>query len=100
MAARKKIFHDENTRLKIKASQIINRLNNHILAEPEKDKDGKLILTSTGCVYKDLMTQSQVTAALGLLKKAVPDLQSIELTGNEDKPLTVIGQIQLVRPKD
>lgn len=71
MAARKRIFHDENTRTKIQTSQIINRLEKHINAKPEVI-DGQII-------YKDLMTQSQVTAALGLLKKTLPDLSSVEL---------------------
>lgn len=75
MAARtRRIVHDENTRMKIKASQIINRLEKHILAEPEKDADGEMVV-------KGLMAQSQVTAALGLLKKILPDLSAVELSG-------------------
>lgn len=63
MAARvNKIRHDEETRSKIKATQIINRLNDFI--------EGKITLVP-----------AQVTAALGLLKKIVPDLQSVELSG-------------------
>jgi hypothetical protein len=61
MAARKKIFHDANTRAKIQTSQLINRLEKHILAE--------------------IMTQSQVTAAIGLLKKTLPDLSAVEHSG-------------------
>lgn len=75
MAARtKRIVHDENTRMKIKASQLIKRLEKHILAEPEKDADGDMVI-------KGLMAQSQVTAALGLLKKVLPDLSAVELSG-------------------
>lgn len=58
----------EQMRAKIKSTLIINRLENHILNDIE-------------------MTASQVSAALGLLKKAVPDLSSVEIAGNEDKPL-------------
>lgn len=61
MAARKrKIRHDENTRDKIQASQIVNRLTKHILGEVD-------------------MPASAVTAALGLLRKVMPDLSSAEI---------------------
>jgi len=73
MAARKKIFHDENTRAKIQTTQIIKRLQKHIDAKPEIE-DGVVI-------NKELMTQSQVTAALGLIKKTLPDLSAIEYKG-------------------
>lgn len=60
MAARtKKIRHDDETRAKIQASQLVNRLQDHV--------HGKIDMKPT-----------QVTAALGLLKKAIPDLSSIE----------------------
>lgn len=60
MAARSvKIRHDEETRAKIKTSQLINRLSDHVL--------GKVDLKPT-----------QVTAALGLLRKTIPDLSSAE----------------------
>lgn len=68
MAARTtRIQHDENTRKKIQASQLINRLKDHILADEDK------------------MSASQVNAALGLLKKALPDLkqQEINVTATE-----------------
>lgn len=62
MAARtRRISHDENTRAKIQTSQIVNRLTKHVF--------GELDLTAT-----------QIAAALGLLKKSLPDLQSIEMT--------------------
>lgn len=65
MAARKtRIQIDENTRKKIQASQIINRLTDHIVAD------------------EDIMSPSQVNAALGLLKKTLPDLKQIDLQGD------------------
>jgi hypothetical protein len=71
MAARtRKPFHDERTRLKIKTSQIINRLSDHILGKVD-------------------MKPSQVTAGLGLLKKTVPDLQATEITGKDGGPVQV-----------
>lgn len=64
MAARTvKIRHDEQTRAKIQASQLINRLEEHVLNGVE-------------------MKPTQVTAALGLLKKSVPDLSAIEHSGD------------------
>ena len=47
------------TRERIQASMLINRLQSHILGECD-------------------MKPTQVQAALGLLKKAMPDLQSVE----------------------
>lgn len=54
--------HDERTRAKIQTSQIINRLEKFIEGRVE-------------------MTAPQVTAALGLLRKTLPDLQATEITG-------------------
>ena len=73
MAIRKKLSHDMKTREKIQTSQIINRLEKHILAKP-KEIDGKVVI-------KNLMTQSQVSAALGLIKKTLPDLVAVEHSG-------------------
>lgn len=64
MAARvNKIRHDENTRAKIQASQLINRLEAHVLGDVD-------------------MKPTQVQAALGLLKKSVPDLSAVEHSGD------------------
>jgi len=60
MAARKNLSHDKRTREKIQATQIVNRLTKHIMGDAD-------------------MSASQVTAALGLLKKTLPDLQSVEM---------------------
>lgn len=64
MAARtRKLRHDDETRARIQTSQIINRLEDHIF----KGVD---------------MSRTQVTAAVALLKKTVPDLASTELSGS------------------
>jgi predicted regulator of amino acid metabolism with ACT domain len=55
----------EEIREKIKSTLIIKKLENHILDDVE-------------------MTTSQVTAALGLLRKSVPDLSAVELSGTGD----------------
>lgn len=63
MAARThKIRHDDETRAKIQTTQLVNRLTGHVLGTVE-------------------MVPSQVTAALGLLKKVLPDLAAVEHSG-------------------
>lgn len=58
-----KILHDERTKEKIRASQLINRLRDHAM--------GKVRMSST-----------QVRAAEILLRKLIPDLASVEYTGD------------------
>lgn len=73
MAARKsRIACDENTRKKIQAGLLIKRLTDHIVSDD------------------DTMSQSQVNAALGLLKKTLPDLKQVDLSGELDTRTTVI----------
>ncbi len=75
MAARNRKGLSENTRARIQTTMIVKRLEKHIVSKPEFDEE-----TNTW-VNKDLMTQSQVSAALGLIKKTLPDLASIEYKG-------------------
>ena len=70
MAARKKLWHPDIVRQRIQTSQLLNRLNDHV--------HGKCQLS-----------QTQVRAAEILLKKALPDLQSTELTGPGGSELNV-----------
>lgn len=64
MAARNvKIRHDEETRAKIKATQLLNRLQDHALGFVE-------------------MTSTQVRAAEVALRKILPDLASVEHSGD------------------
>ena len=74
MAARNRKGLSEATRLRIQTTMIVKRLEKHILAEEKKDKDGNYVI-------KGLMSQSQVSAALGLIKKTLPDLSAVELSG-------------------
>jgi hypothetical protein len=63
MAARtRKVRHDDETRSKIRTSQLINRLEDHVLGEVE-------------------LKPTQVTAALGLLRKTIPDLTAVAHSG-------------------
>lgn len=78
MAARKQLWHPDEVRQKIQASQLINRLMAHINS-PEP-----------------LMDSSQVTAATKLLNKVLPDLSATQLTGHDGGPL----KVQIVRYAD
>ena len=62
MAARKNLSHPEKVRGRIRTTQLVRRLMGHALGEVE-------------------MSKTQVAAALGLLKKSLPDLSAIEHTG-------------------
>lgn len=64
-------------RVKIKNSNILNALIEHV--------DGKREMSAT-----------QVTAGLGLLKKVLPDLQSIEHSGDPENPVQIITRVELV----
>lgn len=70
MAARLRLKHQDEVRAKIQASQLINRLMSHI--------DGTVELST-----------SQVKSIEILLKKSVPDLSAVTLSGDEDNPLYV-----------
>jgi hypothetical protein len=59
--------HIEETRLKIQASAIINRLMSHVEAD------------------KPIMDASQVNAAKALLNKVLPDLSSVSLDNTPDE---------------
>ena len=70
MAERLNKRQADTTRAKIQASQLINRLQNHV--------DGNVELSAT-----------QIRAAEILLKKSLPDLQSVEMSADVD------GEIRL-----
>lgn len=72
MAKRKQLWHPDEVRQKIQASQLINRLMDHINSD------------------KPILDGSQVTAACKLLNKAIPDLSSTTIAGDSDSPLQVI----------
>lgn len=76
MAARLNRRHQESVREKIRATQLVNALQKHVFSV---DKDKKLDST-------------QVTAALGLLKKCVPDLSATALTGADGGPIQILAK--------
>lgn len=74
MAARKKLWHPDIVRQRIRVSQLLNRLNNHAAGKCE-------------------MSQTQVRAAEILLKKSLPDLSSVEMTGEGGGPLQIVQKV-------
>jgi len=68
MAARTvKVKHDDATREKIRTSQLLNRLHAYALSEDDPQSGKPVELSST-----------QVKAIEVLLRKSLPDLQSVE----------------------
>lgn len=65
MAARLRKLHSDEVRAKIQASQLINVLQNHALSG-----EGE-------------MSPTRMKAIEILLRKSLPDLSSVELTGQE-----------------
>jgi hypothetical protein len=68
----------EEHRDKIRNSNILSALLDHVLGGRE-------------------MTSTQVTAGLGLLKKALPDLQAVTVSGDDEAdPINVLARIERV----
>jgi hypothetical protein len=84
MAARRPGFrHNDDCRAKIKASALINRLNDIALGNVTADS-------------------TQVSAAKALLNKVLPDLKAIEHSGDADNPMQAVTQVQwhVVKPSE
>ena len=69
----------------IQASMILRRLHLFVQVDPDRPKPADV-----------RMTRTQVHVALALLRKVLPDLASVEVSGNPEKPLMV----QVVRFSD
>jgi hypothetical protein len=78
MAARKQRWHPDEVRQRIQASQLINRLFEHALSSTP------------------LMDSSQVTAAVKLLGKVLPDLSSAEI--KQDTTVRYVARIPEKQP--
>lgn len=72
MAARLNLNHDEETRRKIQTTQLIKRLETHVFNEREAK-----------------ISATQMKAIEILLRKALPDLASVQISGDEDNPLAL-----------
>lgn len=77
MATRLNRTHDAKTRDKIKTSQLINRLYSFTKGEIE-------------------LTNGQIRGIEILLKKTLPDLSSVAVTGDDENPVAVTTKIELV----
>lgn len=78
MAARMRKSHQEDVRAKIQASQLVNVLQNHALGETEE------------------LSASRLKAIEILLRKSVPDLSAVQMSGDEKNPLRSVTKIELV----
>ena len=73
MAARtRKERHDDFTREKIRTTQLVNRLQNHALAKP--NAKGELPVGQR-------LQQTQLRAIEILLRKSLPDLSNVQVSG-------------------
>ena len=70
MANRLNAAHSKLVRERIQTAQLVRRLEDHVL----KNLD---------------MTRTQVFAAIALLKKTLPDLQALDLSGSVEARVTV-----------
>lgn len=66
----------------LQAARIVKRLTDHIKVKLPEIPD-----PDTGQLSGKYLSDSQVRACLGLLKKWLPDLKSIELVGDPDHPV-------------
>ena len=63
--------HSDTVRLKIQASQLINVLQDHALGLTEE------------------LSSSRMKAIEILLRKSIPDLSAVELSGDNENPITM-----------
>ena len=79
MAARLNTAHQEDVRLKIKTSQLINRLQGFALGDGVDPKTKEpVILDSNGLRAIEI-----------LLRKSLPDLSSVDINANIDGTITI-----------
>lgn len=80
MAARtNKPLHDDRTKERIRASQLLNRLTQHANGEVE-------------------LTPSQVQAAKIVIGKIVPDLKAVEHSGPEGGAIQSLVRVEFIGP--
>ena len=73
MAARLRKTHQDDVRTKIQTSLLINRVQKYAMGELSDDE----------------VSSNRLNAIKLLLAKSLPDLQSIEITGDADNPLAI-----------
>lgn len=82
MPARLRKMHQDDVRTKIQTSQLLNRLTDHALGQNKVE-----------------LSPTQVRAIEVLLKKTLPDLSNVEVSGDEDRPLVHEVRRTIVRPQ-
>jgi outer membrane receptor for ferrienterochelin and colicin len=80
MAARLNKLHQEDVRLKIKTSQLINVLQDHAL-------------TGGGEFASSRMKAIEI-----LLRKSIPDLSAVTIAGDAENPLNLGVTVTFVKP--
>lgn len=70
MAARLRARHQDEVRTKIQTSQLINRLTNHAFGEID-------------------LAPTQIKAIEILLRKSVPDLAAMQVSGDDENPVSL-----------
>ena len=68
---------DDSHRVKIQNSNILNALIEHAVGARE-------------------MSATQVSAGLGLLKKIMPDLAAVQMSGDGENPIEMVTRIELI----
>ncbi len=71
-------LHQDDVRKKIQVGQLIKVLENHALSDDEKE-----------------LSASKIKAIQILLNKSLPDLSSMQLTGDDDKPVVMEHNINV-----
>jgi hypothetical protein len=71
-------LHQDDVRKKIQVGQLIKVLENHALSDDEKE-----------------LSQSRIKAIQILLNKSLPDLSSMQLTGDDEKPVVIEHNIDV-----
>ncbi len=79
MAARLRKTHQDDVRTKIKVTELINRVQAYAL----------------GDLDDSAVSSNRLNAIKMLLNKALPDLQSVEITGDPHNPLSIVNKIEL-----
>lgn len=89
MAARLNGAHTADIRQKIKTSQLVNRLQDFVLGGNDP-KTGKPIEVDG----------NRLKAIEILLRKALPDLSNVQVSGDPEQPLVHLIERRIVDPKN
>lgn len=88
-----KIRHDENTRAKIKVAELCNRFHKHFMGEceltPTQIQAGKILLDRALPVLQSVEVSGEITTSKVIRTPAAPSSISTWLTDHSDKPETL-----------